>query len=88
MPTSQSLFEEFATIDNYIKAVREVLQEGHMPDMVGLDQRVSSLCAALAESEPEIQKLCLPKLTEMLERLDECEHELRAFHDAHIKDHL
>ena len=27
MPTSQSLFEEFATIDNYIKAVREGIGE-------------------------------------------------------------
>lgn len=88
MPTSQSLFEEFATIESYIKAVREVLRDGHMPDMAGLDKRVSALCAALVESAPDTKKTCLPKLTQMLDHLDECEHELRVFHDAHIKDHL
>ena len=87
MPTSQALLAEFATIDNYIKAVREVLQDGHMPDMVGLDERVSALCAKLTDSPSDVQQECLPKLSAMLERLDECEHDLRAFHDAHLKGH-
>ena len=57
-----------------------------MPDMIGLDNRVADLCAALKESEPEIQQECLPKLSEMLDRLDECERDLRAYYDAHLKE--
>ena len=86
MPTSQFFLEEFAAIDGYIKAVCEVLATGHMPDMAGLDNRVSSVCAALKEAAPEIQQECLPKLSDMLERLDECERGLRAFHETHLKE--
>ena len=85
MPTTQFLLDEFVAIDNYIKAVCEILQTGHMPDMTGLDGRVSSLCAALKESAPEVQQQCLSKLNDMLNKLDECERDLRAYHAAHLK---
>jgi hypothetical protein len=85
MPSCQSLLDEFAAIGNYIKAVREVLQSGHMPDMAGLDKRVSNLCAALTESAPETQQQCLPKLSHMLDQLDECERDLRTYHETHIE---
>ncbi len=85
MPTSKFLLAEFSAIDSYIAAVRETLRDGHMPDMRGLDSRVADICAALKESPPDVQKECLPKLAEMLDHLDECERDLRAFNDEHLQ---
>ncbi|MDR3450018.1 MAG: hypothetical protein P4M15_09800 [Alphaproteobacteria bacterium] len=85
MKMLEKLTGEFAAIDEYLKAVREILQDGHMPDMTGLDARVSDLCAALEQAKPELQQQCLPKLDKLLKRLDVCETEIRAFRASRQK---
>jgi hypothetical protein len=87
MTPLEFLAREFDAIDDYIKAVRDILRDGHMPDMVGLDSRVSSLCATLEKAKPDIQQQCLPKLNDLLQKLDICEDEVRAFHTAQTKGH-
>jgi len=87
MTALESLAREFDAIDDYIKAVRDILRDGHMPDMAGLDGRVSALCATLENAKPDIQQQCLPKLNDLLQKLDVCEDEVRAFHAAQTKGH-
>jgi hypothetical protein len=78
MTVPPSLMLAFEAIYNYIETAREIVHAGQSPDMMGLDKRVSQLCASLAASEPEIQQSCLPKLSVLLEKLDLCEADIRA----------
>jgi len=87
MITIQSLLNEFNAIDAYLKAVREILQEGHMPDMAGLDKRVAALCSTLETADTDVQQQCVPKLSDLIKRLDVCETEIRSFHAAQNKGH-
>ena len=80
-----AMLREFGAIADYIKAVREILQEGHMPDMIGLDERVSALCQAIEQAEVDIQQQCLPKLAELLQNLDHCENDVRATYQEMTK---
>jgi hypothetical protein len=82
----QAMLREFAAIADYIKAVREILQDGHMPDMLGLDRRVSALCEAIEQCDADIQQQCLPKLNELLQKLDICENDVRLSYKAMTKE--
>jgi len=82
MKKLSALISEFSAIDDYLDAVRDILRNGHMPDMAGLDGRVSHLCAAIEQTDSEIQQRCLAKLDALLQRLDICETEIRDFHAA------
>jgi hypothetical protein len=85
MTLSQNLAREFSAIDEYLKAVSDILRDGHMPDLSGLDGRVSELCTALQSADPEIQQQFLAQMSALLQKLDVCEKEIKAFHDAQIK---
>jgi hypothetical protein len=78
---------EFDAIDDYLKAVRDILRDGHMPDMAGLDGRVSGLCTMLEQADQSVQQKCMTKLNDLLQKLDICENEIRAFHEAQTKGH-
>jgi len=80
--TTQFLAREFGAIDDYLKAVSDILRDGHMPDLSGLDDRVSELCTSLQNATPEIQQQFVEKLAALLKKLDICEEEIRAFHAA------
>jgi len=85
MTTAQSLTHEFEAIDEYLKAVSDILRDGHMPDLSGLDARVSELCSTIQGAEPELQQQFLSKMSTLLEKLDLCERDIRAFHDQSVK---
>ena len=78
MTVPQTLIREFDAIADYIKAVREILQGGHMPDMASLDRRVTALCEAIGKAEADVQQECLPRLNVLLQNLDICEGDIRA----------
>lgn len=80
------LRRELDGIGNYLDAAQEVIAQGHMPDMMGLDQRVAALCAALEQAEPDIQQECLPRLGGLLDKLDACEAAIRTFQARHEKE--
>ena len=84
---NQSLLHEFDSLIKYITAAREIVQSGHMPDLTGMDKRIAEICATLTETDPETQQACLPKLTDILQNLDLCENEMRAFHKAQQEGH-
>jgi hypothetical protein len=77
-----SLAQEFDSIDAYLQAVHEILQEGHMPDIANLDDRIEHLCSRVRESSPEIQETCLAKLESLVKKLDDCEDEMTAFQES------
>ncbi len=77
--TLKSVTQEFDSIDAYLQAVHEILQEGHMPDIPDLDDRVARLCDAVEKATPEIQQQCLPNLNALLKKLDDCEDEMTAY---------
>ena len=81
------ILNEFEAIIKYITAAREIVQSGHMPDLKGLDLRVAALCNALAEADLETQQAFLPKLNDIIQSLNSCEDEMRAFHEAQMKGH-
>jgi hypothetical protein len=77
---SDSLAQEFASLDAYLMAIHEIVQEGHMPDVADLDDRVAHLCSNVEIAPQEIQESCLAKLDTLLEKLDACEGEMTAFY--------
>jgi hypothetical protein len=81
------LASEFAAIDEYMKAVSAILADGHMPDLAGLDARVSEVCIAMESADSDTQQKFLPRMSELLKKLDLCEAEIRAFHDNQVKAH-
>jgi hypothetical protein len=85
MKAVKSLMEEFDSVDAYLQAVHEIVQEGHMPDIAGLDNRVAHLCAAVEGVDTDIQGRCLAKLDELLDKLNSCEDEMTAFHESQMK---
>jgi len=75
----QALMEQFDAIEAYLQAVREVLEEGHMPDIADLHNRISRLCLDAARSPPDFRKTCLERLDSLLKKLDTCEREMTSF---------
>ncbi|MDD3371729.1 MAG: hypothetical protein PHE27_07910 [Alphaproteobacteria bacterium] len=74
-----SLTQEFDSIDSYLIAVHEILNQGHMPDIADLDERIARLCSRVEEAPPELQEDCLAKLDDLLNKLSDCENEMTAF---------
>ena len=87
-PTLAALTEDFTAIDAYLQAVHEILQEGHMPDIADLDDRVSRLCAGIGAAAPDVQEACGRKLQDLLKKIEFCEEEMRAFHATQKKGAL
>jgi hypothetical protein len=85
MKAVKALMEEFDSIDAYLQAVHEIVQEGHMPDIADLDNRVAHLCAAVDGVDTDVQGRCLKKLDELLGKLNACEDEMTAFHKNQLK---
>ncbi len=83
----QNLAREFDGIDEYMKAVGAILRDGFMPDLTGLDERVSEVCISMQNAEPEIQQQFFERMEQLLKRLDVIEAEIRAFHEAQVKNH-
>lgn len=82
----QTLQSEFSSIGSYLDAVMETVATGHMPDMAGLDRRITALCGSVEKAEPELQQECLSQLKDLLSRLDKCEAQIRAYHDKAATD--
>lgn len=83
MNAIKALTQEFDSVDAYLQAVHEILQEGHMPDIKGLDDRVEHLCSTVQTVAPEIQDRCKAKLDALLQKLNHCEEEM-AFFQANL----
>jgi hypothetical protein len=83
--TTESIVQEFESIDAYLQAVHEVLQEGHMPDIADLDDRIARLCSNVESAPLDIQKTCLTRLGELLNKLNDCENHMTTFHTTLIK---
>jgi hypothetical protein len=74
---SPALLHEIAAIENYLAAAEDALAAGHMPDMTGLEQRVGALCSTIQNAPHAAQQKCLPPLSSLLPRLNNCEAGLR-----------
>lgn len=72
---------EFSAIGSYLDAVMDTVSTGHMPDMAGLDKRITALCASVEKADRDIQQTCLSQLQELLSRLDKCEAQIRTYHE-------
>jgi len=79
------IMAEFDTIDRYLNAARGTLRDGHMPDMVALDARIAHLCTSIEKCDSGTQQSCLPRLNSLLQKIDMCEAEVRALHEATVK---
>jgi mannitol/fructose-specific phosphotransferase system IIA component (Ntr-type) len=86
MTIPPALLHAFQTLHAYIEAARAIVRAGQTPDMMGLDHRVSQLCTSIAASDQETQQECLPKLNELLQKLDACEADIRAARSPEKKE--
>lgn len=77
------LLEELAAIQSFLGAARAILKDGHMPDIAALEERISSVCLGIQAADVDEQSRCLPELAALLRNLDECERDMRAWHQAH-----
>ncbi|MFA4993693.1 MAG: hypothetical protein WC521_00075 [Bdellovibrionales bacterium] len=82
---TESIVQEFESIDAYLQAVHEILQEGHMPDVVDLDDRIAHLCSNVEGAPLDIQETCLIKLGELLQKLNDCETHMTALHTTTVR---
>lgn len=81
----KTLMKEFESIDAYLRATREIMEDGHMPDIAGLDDRVARLCSVVEEVHPEIQERCITKLDDLLQKLNDCEDQMAEFHNKKLQ---
>jgi hypothetical protein len=81
--TEDALSQEFESIDAYLKAVQEILDQGHMPDIGDLDDRIARLCSQIESAPADLHDVCLAKLDTLLKRLGDCEEQMTAFQTAH-----
>ncbi len=79
---TNDLMQQFKAINAYLQAVHEILQEGHMPDIADLDDRVAHLCSNVEKAPLSVQKKCLKMLDELLSKLSICENEMTSFQKA------
>lgn len=85
MTTTPPLLEELASIKNYIRAARDILKDGFMPDIQSLEQRIANVCLGIQGADMHEQSRCLPELASLLKNLDACEQEMRHWHEAQKK---
>ena len=83
--TTESLMFEIMTIKNYLIAAQDVLKSGFMPDITALGKRTADLCEALQKAPKETAQVCMVELHDIVQRLNTCEKEMRAFHEARTK---
>jgi hypothetical protein len=75
----EQISAELSSIRDYLTAAQQVLKEGHMPDMAGLEQRVAAVCVAIQNAPQSIRGGYLPVLASILEQLNDCEKDLKAW---------
>ncbi|MDX2028902.1 MAG: hypothetical protein SFW62_09760 [Alphaproteobacteria bacterium] len=80
--SGDSIRTELATLQNYVSAALDVMKSGHMPDMAGLEDRVTVICDTIQKAPRNIQQECLPELLNFLQRLNECEARMRSLHES------
>jgi hypothetical protein len=83
--TLESIAKEFDSIDAYLQAFHETMQEGHLPNIADLDDRIAHLCSRVESAPEKVQEPCLAKLNGLLKKLDNCESEMTSFHAALVQ---
>ena len=83
--SSEMLLDELASIKNFLDAAMAEMRTGSLPDITGLEQRVSEVCQKVQSADDDAQKKCLPELSLLLQSLDECERSMREWHAAAMK---
>jgi len=81
--SSQALdaLQELTSIRDYILEAQKQLKQGRMPNMAQLEERTATLCAIIQDATSDLQQKCAPELKELARQLDDCEKDLRLFHD-------
>ncbi len=77
--------QEFAAITTYLEAAQDILKSGVMPDITALEKRVAAVCEQVKKAPKDVHEECLPELVGLLEKLNEYERNMRAFHEARVK---
>lgn len=78
--SAAQIMHEIEAIKGYLTAAGDVVKSGHMPELVGLEERMAFLCEAIKKSTPETQETCLLHLPLILEQLNTCENAMRELH--------
>lgn len=82
----QRLIDELKSIKNYLAAAQDIIKSGFMPNLSGLEERVTVLCETMKTLPRDIQQQCLPEFTSLIDDLNLCEKNMRAWHDKAKND--
>ena len=77
--TTSSLVDDLTNMADFFVSARDDLKQDMITDLTGMDREISSLCERVQKSTPDVQKDCLPKLTALIDLLNEYEKDLRQF---------
>ncbi len=83
--TPEDLLSELTAVETRIAEARGEMQEGHMPDLRGLDVRVGVIYKALMGVASAGRASFVPRLQSVIETLNACEAEMQALHAQKTK---
>jgi hypothetical protein len=83
---ASAILAEFDALHSFMDAVTQALADGQMPDLRSIERRVAVLCDMIkVETSNARQSEYRAALGDLLQRLDSCEAQMRAFQKAHAK---
>jgi hypothetical protein len=74
--------DELCALEAFFTEAHAQLRRGQILDMSGIDKRISSVCQKVQKAPPAQQQVYLPKLTALIELLNNYESELRKLQAA------
>ncbi len=77
LPPESDVLEELSILKKYFKSVHDELRNGQVVDITGFDRRITAVCLAIQKLAPDMQKQCLPELTDFIQQLDNYGEDLR-----------
>ncbi len=74
--------EQLEAIDRALALSEEILKQGGMIDLSGVDQQVETLCMEMLKTEGPMRLKLLPLLENVISSLDRLEANLRNTHES------
>ncbi|MBV8548857.1 MAG: hypothetical protein JO126_05320 [Alphaproteobacteria bacterium] len=76
----QEIAHALTSLSDYLAAAQSLTEEGLMPDMQQIQERVAVICNAIEASDKEVQVKALPALSTLIEQLNTCETSVRSWY--------
>lgn len=74
---NSNTMDEIRNLQDFFTNAHTQLKAGQILDMSGIEERISAVCKAAQQAEPDLQQKYLPELTVLIELLNTYEQDLR-----------